>query len=112
MMRILLPWPHKHLSPNGRAHWATKAKATKIARTFAYWKVKEQTAVTGVVPAGISYTFHPGTNRRRDLDNLIASTKATTDGIAQALGVDDSTFKLSYALGEIRKPACVVVEIS
>jgi crossover junction endodeoxyribonuclease RusA len=111
-MQIILPWPDKRLSPNSRCHYMAKAKAVKLARCFAHWKVLEQTAAKGTPGMSVAYTFHPGTKRRRDLDNLIASTKASTDGIAQALGVDDSTFKLSYAMGDVRKPACVVVTVS
>jgi crossover junction endodeoxyribonuclease RusA len=39
--------------------------------------------------------FVPPDRRRRDLDNLIASMKAGLDGLADALGVDDSRWKLS-----------------
>ena len=111
MLRFELPWPDKRLSPNARVHWTQKAKATKAARWVAFGRVLGHSLSPGN-PFSVCYTFHPGTNRRRDLDNLIASTKASTDGIAQALGVDDSTFKLSYAIGELRKPACVVVTVS
>ena len=31
--------------------------------------------------------------RHRDLDNLLAASKPIIDGMAQALGVDDSRFK-------------------
>ncbi len=111
-MIVTLPWPDKRLSPNARVHWATKAKATKLAKCFAHWKVLEQTACKGGAQTSVAYTFHPGSKRRRDLDNAIASTKAYTDGIASALQVDDSTFKLSFAMGDVRKPAVVVVTIS
>lgn len=110
-MIITLPWPDKRLSPNARVHWATKAKAVKAARWVAFGRMLGSTQFHGVRGLQVSYTFHPSDARRRDLDNLIASTKASTDGIAQACSVDDSTFKLSYAMGEIRKPACVVVTV-
>lgn len=112
-MKIALPWPHKHLSPNARVHWAQKAKQVKLARAFTYGLTLDGRVTARLKPAiTVTYTFHPADKRRRDLDNLIASTKASTDGISQALGVDDSTFKLAYALGEIRKPAFVEVVIA
>lgn len=62
--------------------------------------------------ARLKYSFCPPDNRRRDRDNLIASMKAATDGIADALGIDDSKFDCSYALGEPIKGGCVHVTIS
>jgi len=47
----------------------------------------------------VDLTFVPKTNARRDLDNLIASMKASHDGIADALEVDDSRFELAARIG-------------
>lgn len=112
-MQIELPWPDKRLSPNARVHWATKAKAVRKARSDAHYRVlsTHRPHVAGRWGLRVHYTFHAADNRRRDLDNLIASTKAYTDGIAQGLNVDDSTFVLSYAFGEKRKTAVVVVKV-
>lgn len=116
MLTVELPWPDKDLSPNARVHWARKAKKVKASRWVAFGRVTFRSEGSIMVPAtnglSVAYTFHPGTNRRRDLDNLIASTKAYTDGIAQALAVDDSTFRLSYKMGELVKGGKVIVEIS
>lgn len=116
MLSIELPWPDRDLSPNARVHWARKAKKVKASRWVAFGRTTFGSIGSILVPApnglSVAYTFHPGTNRRRDLDNLIASTKAYTDGIAQALAVDDSTFRLSYKMGELTKPAKVLVEIT
>lgn len=113
---VELPWPDKDLSPNARVHWARKAKKVRLARWTAFGRVAFGSDGALKVPApnglSVAYTFHPATKRRRDLDNLIASTKAYTDGLAQALAVDDSTFRLSYRMGELRRPAQVIVEIS
>lgn len=115
MITITLPWPHKHLSPNSRPHWRQKAKAAKAARNEAMLLTAAAAGWRRLLCQDglrVHYSFHPSTVRRRDLDNLIASHKAANDGIAHALNVDDSTFRLSYAMGEIRKPACVVVTVS
>lgn len=116
MLRIELPWPDKDLSPNARVHWARKAKKVKASRWVAFGRAAFRSEGALMIPApnglSVAYTFHPSTKRRRDLDNLIASTKAYTDGIAQALAVDDSTFRLSYRMGELRRPAEVIVEIT
>ena len=41
----------------------------------------------------LNITFIMPDKRRRDRDNLLASSKCTLDGIAQALGVDDNNFE-------------------
>lgn len=38
-------------------------------------------------------TFFAPNKIRRDLDNLLAAMKPSLDGMAQALGVDDSLFR-------------------
>lgn len=38
--------------------------------------------------------FYPPDRRRRDEDNAIAAMKHGLDGVANAIGVDDSRFKL------------------
>lgn len=116
MITITLSWPAKELSPNARLHWAKKAKFTRDARYAGYcaidWRRGDRMAFIDRDKLRVKFTFHPADKRRRDLDNLISSTKAHRDGIADALGIDDSKFILSAEIGEPRKPACVVVEIS
>lgn len=109
---VSLPWPDKLLSPNSRVHWATKAKATKLAREYA-WAVTLN--ATGPNPAfrraSVRMTFCPPDKRRRDLDNCISSTKAARDGIADALGIDDSKFECGFAFGEPVPGGAVIVTI-
>ncbi len=94
---IELPWPHPALSPNSRGHWGKKQRATKIAREYAFWAVKEAKIgiAAGDVPILISMTFHPKTANLPDADNCVASMKASLDGIAQALGMDDRDFRIA-----------------
>lgn len=109
---VRLPWPSPVLSPNHRGHWAPKAKAVRMARTYAAWLVKEQCSTKpGWDGASVSITFCPPNKRRRDRDNLIASLKAATDGIADALGIDDSRFETTYRMGDIVKGGAVIVTI-
>lgn len=62
--------------------------------------------------AELNITFNPPDRRRRDLDNMLAACKAYLDGISDALGVDDSNFKLTIQKGEVVKGGQVVVEVS
>jgi crossover junction endodeoxyribonuclease RusA len=115
MIRILLPWPPRELSPNARLHWAQKRQVTKAWRKLAAY----ETLAAGVrkgdpdIPANIKavFTFHPPDRRRRDLDNLLASCKPMIDGIADTIGRDDSTWQIELRKAEIRKGGAVRIEL-
>lgn len=115
MIRIILPWPSRTLSPNARVHWATKARAAKSAKKQA-WMITRMTVPSHDIPEGsrvsIHLVFHPPSKRRRDWDNLIASMKSSLDGMASALGIDDSLFMLSMDVGEQVHDGQVIVEIT
>jgi crossover junction endodeoxyribonuclease RusA len=55
--------------------------------------------------------FHPPDRRRWDLDNMLASVKSGLDGLADAIGVDDSFWTLSIAKGEPVPGGAVDVQI-
>lgn len=110
---LFLPWPDRSLSPNARLHWSKVARAKKSARRAAYYTVLE--AGIGKIDADrirVRYLFFPPSNRRYDLDNLIASMKAAGDGIADAIGIDDSRWHLEIApRGPIEKNGMVKIEL-
>jgi crossover junction endodeoxyribonuclease RusA len=112
-VRITLPWPPRECSPNSRAHFGTRARATKAARKLAFWTVKEARigVAAGDVPIPVKLLFLPPDKRSRDLDNLQANCKAYLDGIADALGVNDNAFRPISDFGEVRKGGAVVVVI-
>jgi crossover junction endodeoxyribonuclease RusA len=119
MTRIELPWPAKELSPNARGHWAKMARFKKGARELAHWTALEggwhgygNIATTLEFAPKIGITFCPPDKRRRDLDNAIAAFKSAQDGIADALGIDDSKWAVSYRFGEVIKGGRVVVELN
>ena len=90
---ITLPLPPKELSPNGRPHWAAKARATKNYREYAWAETTATTDGTSHLwdRAKETARFYFKTNRRRDRDNLLASLKAAFDGITDAqLLINDS----------------------
>jgi len=112
---VVLPWPDQKLSPNNAAkiHWAPKGKAVKLARTASYVLTRAQFPQGKPKWSGarISITFCPPDRRKRDLQNAISSAKALVDGIADALGIDDSEFKIAYDFGPVVKGGSVRVEI-
>ena len=118
MLTLTLPWPSADLSPNARVHFMPHARAKKAAKNYAWGMTKAAMGPLRIAagswtgPIDVYLTFHPAMNRARDVDNLIASHKAALDGIAMALGVDDSTFRIMACMGAIRKPAAVVVTLT
>ncbi len=102
---ITLPFPKSKLNPNqskGR-HWGSTRKDRKQARADAYWLSMEAFSGHrrngGKLPAktaesiGLSIAFVQPDRCKRDRDNLFASLKHGLDGIADALGIDDSKFE-------------------
>lgn len=102
-LTVQLPYPDAALNPNARTHWAAKGKATKEARDLAH--VETLNAMHGLSPTArdairMAPAFRvrlaviwPKLNRRRDVQNAFAATKAYVDGIADGLGVNDSLFR-------------------
>ena len=102
MIRFTLPWPPKGLSPNARNHWAKTAKLKRAYREACRWQAIGQEGAKFDAGAVLSVrlTFHPPDRRKRDWDNLIASMKSGLDGLADALGVDDSRWRISFDVSE------------
>jgi len=96
MIIVKLPWPDRILPPNSRAHHMARAKAAREARAWA--KTLTQAEFTNLkmpyqdndIP--LSFTFCFPDARERDSDNLNSMMKAARDGIADALGINDSRF--------------------
>ena len=116
-MIITLPWPSRDLSPNARTHWAKKAKSAKSYRAICGWETKAamlqpgapQTFADGKIT--LSIIFHAKTRRAYDLDNALASIKSGLDGVADALGVDDSRWALRIEKGEPVRGGMIIVKI-
>lgn len=113
---LVLLWPSRDLHPNARVHYQRRAKAAKLARTegrvvaiASGWK--HLTLPEGRLHLWID--FYPPDKRRRDDDGLLSSFKPYRDGIADALGIDDSRFvSHPYVQDEVRKDGEVRVRIT
>ncbi len=96
MTTLTLPWPPAAIGPNSRGHWRKAAYLRKRFREACYVTALSQGARKAQMPASgpisLTITFVPPNRRKRDLDNAIASMKAGFDGLADAMGVDDSRF--------------------
>jgi len=89
LIAICLRHPAKELRPNGRAHWAARARAARRARFRAYVAMLAQRRRFGALAPQVYVVtwFYKG--RRPDADNCLAGCKAYLDGCCDALGLDD-----------------------
>lgn len=113
---IVLGWPAKPLWPNfrSRSHWPkTNAVAKARAEAFYATKAARVESAAGDVPIIVQATFYPPDRRKRDYDNCAAALKPSWDGIAQALGVDDSMFRHAPPIiaEPVKGPGKVTVQI-
>lgn len=115
-MILKLDWPAPALWPNRAAgkHWTAKHKAKVAAREAGFYAVKQAKAAPnwpdGPIP--LSLVFCASNARKFDLDGALSACKPMIDGIALALGIDDSRFApVVLHRGEVAKPGCVVVGV-
>jgi len=95
MNMVIVPWPPKECSPNARVHWSKKAKAAKAYKHTCWALAKEASLkVDWDGKVHLWVTFVPPDRRIRDVDNAVSSIKNGLDGIAMAIGIDDSRFVL------------------
>lgn len=104
-LHVTLPWPPSALSPNTRhAHWSQLAKAKRRYRQACHLEaLAGHCRLMRLAPderLHLTLLFVPPDRRARDLDNLIASMKSGLDGVADALGVDDSRWALTCSIDE------------
>lgn len=108
--RITLSWPSADLSSNARIHWSKRARAVASYRTEARTLAKVARASGSI----IEFAYHPPDNRRRDAHNMPHMLKSAIDGIADAMGRDDSEFRCIFPsqFAEAVKGGAVVVTIT
>lgn len=104
MITRKLSIPHQSLSPNSAGHWGKKARHKKAAKEEAIveftgvtttpgWKVVMNVAWFGATPSVM----------KMDDDNAWATLKATRDGIAHALNINDKDMRQGTMRFEIDK---------
>lgn len=96
-LEIELPWPPRGLSPNARLTVFAKASLFKKTKQLAYLKTKQALAGESVRLAegtrmNLRLICTPPILRYHDEDNLLANCKATLDGIAMAMKINDHLF--------------------
>lgn len=112
---INLPWPSNKLSPNARLHFMAIAREKKRAKHDAHYLAKNQLRLLLPIRAdliNVTCEFFPPRNANYDDDGLLSRMKASLDGISEAIGIDDSKFRMKGAvLGHVVKDGCVKVEL-
>lgn len=110
---VTLPWPSAKLSPNASSPgvWRIKQGAAKKYRADCLILAKAAKLRPNDT-SGLSITFLPPDRRKRDLDGCLSRIKQGLDAIAEALGVDDSTFvRILLQWGEVVKGGAVHIRI-
>ncbi len=95
MNAVLLRWPSPVLSPNARAHYMTKHRATRSYRQTTCIMGRGQKRLQNPACAILPLV---ATRRRRDLDNVLASLKSALDGLTDAGWWDDDHKIAGYHL--------------
>lgn len=90
---------------NTRGGWQARSRRTKAARHTAHMAlslpllaVRQQLAQLAIARVSITLTrISPG---KTDTDGTVSALKATRDGVADALGVDDGSPLLVWSYGQ------------
>lgn len=107
-MTLILPWPPRELSPNGRTHWSKKSRVARNYRRTCQLLAFEAGMKAPPGQIRLILEFVPPDRRRRDDDNLIAAFKAGRDGLADALRVDDHRFVTTFSVSHECTPGGAV----
>ena len=108
---ITLPFPASSLSGHAKGHWRSKSGPTAEHRE---WARLATLAASLRVPASGDIRLHirfVPPDRRGDRTNYPNRLKPYFDGIADALGVNDSRFHPSYEFAEPAKPGRVEITV-
>ena len=111
MIDVLLPvrtWSEANL----RAHWAKRARRARKQREAARLLVRAARPALLPKSGSIAITLTRIAPRVLDTDNLASGLKAVRDGVADALGVDDGSSRLTWRYEQARgKPREYAVRV-
>jgi Holliday junction resolvase RusA-like endonuclease len=94
---IRLPFPPSELMPNNKngKHWAATHSVKKKYKEDCFYLTKHSGSefIVDDEPIRVTLMYMMPDKRHRDVDNLLAASKAGLDGVAEALGVNDNQFQ-------------------
>lgn len=112
MTPITFELPIKIVSEaNSRGHWTKKFRRTKAHRGAAFFATMQQAQSLVTWKGSIRVTMvrmYSGRARAMDSDNLQSGFKATRDGIAKGLKIDDGSSRLIFVYDQVRSAAAGV----
>jgi crossover junction endodeoxyribonuclease RusA len=91
---------------NDRPHWAKRRANSAQIYSEVGWRVRQQ-RIPRQAHVTVQLHYAPGDNRRRDVDNLVASAKAAVDAIVRAgVVVDDRPEFVTHLMPAIHGGRC------
>lgn len=109
---IVLPFPPSSLSGHANGNWRSKSGPTAKHRKLALERATDAgLSVPDEGDIGLHIHFVPP-DRRGDRCNFWNRCKPYIDGIAEALGVNDSRFLPSKSFADPEKPGRVEISLS
>lgn len=112
---VTLPWPPTQVWPNYRQshHWRKYVSHVKAQRKLAWALAMKAGLRSARENAGaripLIVDIYPPDRRRRDRDGMIGACKSILDGVADAIGVDDQYFDITYRFHEPIKGGKIVI---
>ena len=101
-LRLLFEQPPLEVGPNGRLHWAKKARVVKglrvRSRLVTQAVVHANAEFEGFCPSVYDIEWYYTYGGAPDADGVIGRCKALLDGGADALGVDDGTWDVGRVI--------------
>lgn len=117
--KVVFAWPPIQLSPNARCHFMELPKwknqyrrdCAFLAHAAGLRQYRDALrSLDGPIAFGLDF-FPPPGGRRYDEDNAEAAFKAGQDGLADALTIDDSRFRMVKVHHHDRRLCCIVVTL-
>jgi len=103
MIRLVVPWPPKELSPNARVHWRKKVPIKNKFKDACFYQAQQTNLPDHGGNIAVYISAFPKSNRH-DLDNIAASLKYGLDAIAEAWEINDKRFRpITVDFGGIEK---------
>lgn len=96
---------------NARDHWTKKKSRTSEQRGLARVFCRDAKRLKVALPLTITLTRVSPTGKTLDDDNLASALKATRDGVADALGIDDGDKRLTWVCQQ-RRGDCWGVDVA
>lgn len=117
-MKVLCPYPHKHLWPNGpRSNFHAVNREKQKHRQWAHFAALEALQSEGSGGIGgeaIPVTIHVHAKPKGplpDKDNCVAAAKSLLDGIADALSLNDSRFAAPLVVFDKPRTGHFLIEV-